>query len=43
MERGRERESERERGRRGIWREEGFSVFILNIPRMLDKFGLQGI
>ena len=43
MERGRERESERERGRRGLWREEGFSVFILNIPRMLDKFGLQGI
>ena len=34
---------ESERVREGEGREKGFSVFVLNIPRLLDKFGLYGI
>ena len=37
------RESERGRVHRGREREQGFSVYVLNIPRLLDKFGLYGI
>ena len=41
--RGRENEGVRRRERRSGERKEEFSVFVLNIPRLLDKYGLFGI